>query len=155
MGLFRRKKEELICPMTGSLLSIEQVPDPVFADKVMGDGFAVDIEAGDIIAPISGIVTAAFPTGHAFGITNAEGMEVLIHIGIDTVTLNGHGFQVFVKQGDSVKQGKLLARVDTDYVEAQGLSLISPVVFTGGESVVLLKKGGVKAGDRDVVRIIG
>ncbi|MCD8223044.1 MAG: PTS glucose transporter subunit IIA [Clostridiales bacterium] len=154
MGLFgRKKKEELICLMTGTLLSIEQVPDPAFATKVMGDGFAVELTDGKVIAPVSGTVTAAFPTGHAFGITTADGMEILIHLGIDTVNLKGQGFQVFVKQGDNIKQGESLAEVDINYVKSQGMSLVSPVVFTGGEKIRLLKNGTVRAGDQGIVRI--
>ncbi len=154
MGLFsRKKKEELISPMTGSLIPIEQVPDPVFSNKVMGDGFAVELSDGKVIVPVSGTVTAAFPTGHAFGLKSMDGTELLIHIGIDTVSLNGQGFQVFVKQGDNVKQGELLVQVDIDYVRAQGICLTSPVIFTGGEKVCLRKRGAVKAGDKGIVQL--
>ena len=121
MGLFNwKKKEEFVSPMTGILHPIEEVPDPVFSDKIMGDGFAV---------------------------------EVLIHIGIETVKLEGQGFQVMVKAGDTVKQGDVLVKVDVDYVKSQDKSLYSPVIFTGGQSIKLMKTGNVNAGDGGIIQI--
>ena len=120
MGLFnRKKKEEFISPMKGKLLSMEQVPDPAFAQKIMGDGVAIELTGKEVVAPFSGTVAAAFPTGHAFGIRTGDGMEILLHIGIDTVNLEGRGFEVAVRAGDTVKQGDLLVKVDTDYEAAK------------------------------------
>lgn len=155
MGLFgwKKKTESFVSPMTGEIISMEQVPDPVFAQKVMGDGFAVIPSDGTVIAPINGTIAAAFPTGHAFGIKAESGMEILIHIGIDTVNLEGKGFDVLVKQGDEVKRGDILVKVDLDYVKQQGKSIASPVIFTSGETVGLLKTGRVDAGEGDIVEI--
>ena len=142
MGLFnRKKKEEFISPMKGKLLSMEQVPDPAFAQKIMGDGVAIELTGKEVVAPFSGTVAAAFPTGHAFGIRTGDGMEILLHIGIDTVNLEGRGFEVAVRAGDTVKQGDLLVKVDTDYIKSQGKSVVSPIIFTSGEQVKQLKTG--------------
>ena len=119
----------------------------------MGDGFAVALTDGAVKAPLSGTIAAAFPTGHAFGIRTKEGMEILIHIGIDTVNLQGAGFAVKVKEGDTVKQGDVLVDVDVDYVKGQGKSVCSPVIFTGGQKIELLKTGMVQAGDENIIKI--
>ncbi len=154
MGFFsRKKKEEFVCPMTGILCPMEEVPDPAFSEKLMGDGFAVELTDGAVKAPLSGTIAAAFPTGHAFGIRTKEGMEILIHIGIDTVNLQGAGFAVKVKEGDTVKQGDVLVDVDVDYVKGQGKSVCSPVIFTGGQKIELLKTGMVQAGDENIIKI--
>lgn len=155
MGLFGfgKKKEEFVSPMSGQIIPMEQVPDPAFSQKMMGDGFAVIPFDGTVKAPVSGTVEAAFPTGHAFGIRAEDGMELLIHIGIDTVNLGGNGFEVFVKQGDPVKQGDMLVKVDLDYVKQQGKSTVSPVIFTSGEAISILKEGTVEAGEEKIIKI--
>lgn len=154
MGLFsRRKKEEFVSPMKGVLLPLEQVPDPVFSQRVMGDGFAVELSGDEVLAPMSGTIVTAFPTGHAFGIKTDDEMELLIHIGIDTVNLNGKGFEVQVREGDAVKQGDVLVKVDVDYVKEQGKSIVSPVVFTSGEKIELLKSGIVESGESGIIKI--
>ncbi len=154
MGFFsRKKKEEFVCPMTGILHPMEEVPDPAFSEKLLGDGFAVELTGGEVKAPVSGTIAAAFPTGHAFGVKTKEGMEILIHIGIDTVSLQGKGFDVKVKQGDSVKQGDVLVVVDVDYVKSQEKSVYSPVIFTGGQKIDLLKTGNIQAGDGNIIKI--
>lgn len=107
----------------------------------MGDGFAIELTDGNVYAPVSGDVTLVFPTGHAFGITDANGVEMLIHLGIDTVELNGKGFKSVVKQGDKVSQGDLLTTIDLDYIKEQGKSVVSPFILTSGQSITLLKEG--------------
>ena len=115
MGLFgwlkkapEIKKAEFVSPATGKIIPVDQVEDETFASKILGDGFAVELTDGEVIAPFDGEVTAAFPTGHAYGLKREDGLECLIHIGLDTVELNGSGFDVKVKQGDQVKQGQVL-----------------------------------------------
>ena len=112
--------EEFAAPVSGTLMPITEVADKVFSSKAMGDGIAIDPTEGKIYAPFSGEITVAFPTGHAYGLKAANGREVLIHIGMDTVELNGQGFKPAVKQGDIVKQGDLLTEVDLDYIRSQG-----------------------------------
>ena len=133
--------EEFIVPVKGRVMPVSEVEDQVFASKAMGDGIAVDPADGKVYAPFSGVITVAFPTGHAYGIKAANGKEVLIHIGMDTVELDGKGFTPHVKQGDVVSQGDLLTEVDFDYIRSQGKPVITPVIFTDGSAVELLKTG--------------
>ena len=141
MGLFgwlkkapEIKKAEFVSPATGKIIPVDQVEDETFASKILGDGFAVELTDGEVIAPFDGEVTAAFPTGHAYGLKRADGLECLIHIGLDTVELNGSGFDV------KVKQGQVLVKVDLDQVTGAGKSLVSPVVFSSGAMFTLLEK---------------
>ena len=145
--------EEFAAPVSGTLMPITEVADKVFSSKAMGDGIAIDPTEGKIYAPFSGEITVAFPTGHAYGLKAANGREVLIHIGMDTVELNGQGFKPAVKQGDIVKQGDLLTEVDLDYIRSQGKPVVTPVVFTDGAAVELKKTGAVKALDKDIVKL--
>lgn len=123
--------EYFVSPAKGKIIALEEVPDKTFSQKLLGDGFAIDITDGKIIAPISGKLETVFPSGHAFGIKGANG-EVLLHIGIDTVSLNGEGFDVKVKQGDFVKQGDVLVNVDLDKIHQLGKSTLTMVLFTEG-----------------------
>lgn len=140
-GLFKKNKESYRSFGTGKVLSLTDVPDQVFSTKMMGDGFAIELTDGNVYAPVSGDVTLVFPTGHAFGITDANGVEMLIHLGIDTVELSGKGFKSVVKQGDKVSQGDLLTTIDLDYIKEQGKSVVSPFILTSGQSITLLKEG--------------
>lgn len=126
--------EYFVSPAKGKIIALEEVPDKTFSQKLLGDGFAIDITDGKIIAPISGKLETVFPSGHAFGIEGANG-EVLLHIGIDTVSLNGEGFDVKVKQGDFVKQGDVLVNVDLDKIHQLGKSTLTMVLFTEGNKV--------------------
>ena len=148
-----QKAEEFTAPVSGRLMPITEVADQVFSSKAMGDGIAIDPSDGKIYAPFSGEITVAFPTGHAYGLKAANGREVLIHIGMDTVELNGQGFKPAVKQGDRVNQGDLLTEVDLDYIRSQGKPVVTPVVFTDGAAVELVKTGTVKAHDRGIVKL--
>lgn len=154
MGLFNWlkkdpeiKKAEFVSPATGKMIPIEQVEDETFASKILGDGFAVELADGEVIAPFDGEVTAAFPTGHAYGLKREDGLECLIHIGLDTVELNGAGFDIKVKQGDQVKQGQLLVKVNLEQVTGAGKSLVSPIVFSSGASFTLLKNDSAVKGE--------
>lgn len=126
--------EYFVSPAKGKIIALEEVPDKTFSQKLLGDGFAIDITDGKIIAPISGKLETVFPSGHAFGIKGANG-EVLLHIGIDTVSLNGEGFDVKVKQGDFVKQGDVLVNVDLDKIHQLSKSTLTMVLFTEGNKV--------------------
>lgn len=109
--VFNENNENFVSPAKGKIVALENVPDETFSKKMLGDGFAIDIIDGKIVSPISGKLETVFSSGHAFGIKGTNG-EVLIHVGIDTVALNGDGFDVAVKQGDMVKQGDVLVNVD-------------------------------------------
>lgn len=117
-------------PLAGRVLPLSEVPDPVFSGKIMGDGFAIDPVSGEVRSPVSGEVITLFPTGHAVGLRADNGLEVLVHIGIDTVGLNGEGFTPLVRQGEHVTAGQPLIRVNLEAIRGRVPSLITPVVFT-------------------------
>lgn len=148
--------EEIISPMHGKLLPITEVPDQVFSGKMMGDGFAIEPTEGTIVSPVNGEIVNVFPTKHAIGILSEGGKEILIHIGIDTVKLNGEGFEILVAQGDKVTQGQALLKVDLDFVKKNAPSIISPVVFTNlqeGQQIILKKQGSVAKGEKGAITI--
>ncbi|HHQ2495194.1 TPA: beta-glucoside-specific PTS transporter subunit IIABC [Enterococcus faecium] len=127
-------RHTLKSPLTGKVLPLSEVPDKVFSSGVMGKGIAIDPEVGELVAPADGEITTIFPTGHAVGITTTDGAEILIHIGMDTVELNGNGYEILVKQGDLVKAGDLLIRFDIEAIKAAGYSVITPVVITNTDA---------------------
>ena len=137
MGFFDRFKKdkgiELTAPMKGKCVSIKEVPDPTFAEEILGKGIAVIPQDGHVYAPADGKISTVFPTGHAVGITTADGAEILIHIGLDTVQLNGEGFQARVAQGDRVKKGQLLVSFDMAFIEEKGYCLETPVLVTNSD----------------------
>ena len=133
-----QKNETFVVPMSGTVMPVSEVDDQVFASKAMGDGIAIDPAEGKVYAPFSGEITVAFPTGHAYGLKAANGKEVLIHIGMDTVELDGKGFTPHVKQGDIVKQGDLLTEVDLDYIRSQGKPVVTHVSWEYGEHWIAL-----------------
>ena len=151
MGLFDfMKKEEFVSPMTGILHPMEEVPDPAFSEKLMGDGFAVELTDGEVKAPMGGRIEAAFPTGHAFGIKTKDGLEILIHIGIDTVNLQGKHFTTHVKDGDTVKAGQPLITFELEQVKKAGYDTVIPLVFTDPDHQIdmdSLRMRYVKHGD--------
>ncbi|WP_294143713.1 PTS transporter subunit IIABC [uncultured Clostridium sp.] len=143
-----QKIRRLYSPFNGRALPITEAPDPAFADKMMGDGYLVVPENGEVIAPEDGQVAFVFPTSHAIGMKTEDGIEYLIHVGIDTVKLQGRGFEVFVKDGDFVKKGDKLMRFDLQYIREHASSEHCIVVFTGltdGQEIVNVKEGQVKA----------
>ncbi|WP_173917131.1 glucose-specific PTS transporter subunit IIBC [Halobacillus sp. Marseille-Q1614] len=137
---------DFVSPMKGKVLPIEEVPDQVFSGKMMGDGFAIEPIDGKIISPINGKVLNVFPTKHAIGLQAENGMEILIHIGIDTVKLKGEGFTSKVEEGDTVTKGQPLMDVDLDYISEHAASIVTPIVFTNleeGQKVEITAAGEV------------
>ncbi|MGZ3807486.1 MAG: glucose PTS transporter subunit IIA [Bacteriovorax sp.] len=132
----------LSSPLKGELMTLSQVPDETFASKVLGDGFAIKPEEGVVYAPVDGKIAQLFRTNHAVGILTDEGLEVLIHVGIDTVKMNGKGFSAFVKKGDVVLRGQKLLEFDLDLVRQNAKSDITPVVITNMNKVSGLKIQG-------------
>lgn len=126
-------RHNLKSPLSGKVLPLSDVPDKVFSSGAMGKGLAIDPEKGELIAPADGEITTIFPTGHAVGLTTKDGIEILMHIGMDTVELEGQGFETFVKQGDQVKAGDLLVQFDIEAIKAAGYSVITPIVITNTE----------------------
>ncbi|GAA5417600.1 PTS system glucose-specific EIIA component [Paraliobacillus ryukyuensis] len=123
------EEEEVKAPVTGELVALEDVPDPTFSQKMMGDGVAFKPTDGTFVAPVSGEVVNLFPTKHAIGIKSQAGVEYLLHIGLETVALDGEGFEAHVKQGDKVEVGDKLVTVDLELV-AEKADTISPLVIT-------------------------
>ena len=134
MGLFsgfgKKKEVEFLMPLSGEVVKLETVEDPVFSGKMMGDGFAINPTDGKIYSPVDGTIASIFPTGHAVGIKVDDNLDVLIHFGLDTVKLKGEGFTTHVKQDDVVKAGDLLIEVDIPVVQPQVPSIVTPIIFT-------------------------
>ena len=117
-------------PLVGHAKDLSQAQDPVFAQGVMGQGIVIEPTDGELLAPINGVVSAIFPTKHAIGLISDEGVELLMHIGMDTVNLNGQGFTAHVKQGDRVSVGDALISFDIEMIKAAGYSVDTPVIVT-------------------------
>ncbi|MCI6887664.1 MAG: PTS transporter subunit IIBC [Lachnospiraceae bacterium] len=149
------KKIEIMSPLTGKAVALEQVPDPVFSQKIIGDGMAVIPEDGRIVSPVDGEVVSVAETCHAFGFRSKEGVEMLVHVGLETVSLKGECFKVHAKVGDQVKKGDLIAEVDLGDLKEKGMNPITPVLVCGGIDGMQLKgqEGTVKAGTGVLIRI--
>lgn len=148
--------EGIVAPIKGELKPITEVPDQVFAGKMMGDGFAIVPAEGMVVSPVNGKIVNLFPTKHAIGILSDAGREILIHVGIDTVNLKGQGFETLVSENDIVEQGQPLLKVDLDYIKEHATSTITPIVFTNlaeGEKVVIEKSGQVNLKQEGIVKI--
>ena len=140
--------------MNGKVYKLSDIADEAFSSGAMGEGFAIELDDSIVTAPCDGEIIAAFPTKHAYGIETAGGNEILIHIGMDTVELNGEGFESFVKVGDKIKKGDKISKVDLEYVKNHGKSLVSPVVFTDGTKINLLKENTIiKNGEGKIIEI--
>ncbi|MEK3954880.1 PTS system IIA component, Glc family [Psychrobacillus psychrotolerans] len=126
----KKNKVQVFSPLSGQVIPLEQVPDPVFSQKMMGEGVAIMPTGGDVVAPIDGTVVLISKTKHAIGIRTKDDTEVLIHVGLETVTLKGEGFTVFVNEGDVVSTGQKLMTVDWDFIKDKVPSIITPVVIT-------------------------
>lgn len=114
---------------------VPQVYQEVFSSLTMGNGIAINPVKGEVKAPVDGVITTFFPTGHAIGIQGDNGAEILIHVGMDTVSLNGEGFEPLVREGDRVKKGQLLLKFDMDVIKAHNLSVVTPVVVTNTDDL--------------------
>ena len=136
---FKGLTEEVYSVADGQVVALEQVKDPVFAQKMMGDGFAVEPANGNIVSPVSGTVSSIFPTKHALGLVTEAGLEVLVHIGLDTVSLEGKPFTVHVAEGQKVAAGDLLVTADLDAIRAAGRETSTIVVFTNADAIQSVK----------------
>ena len=145
---FKGVTEEVHSVAEGQVIELEKVQDPVFSQKMMGDGFAVEPANGQIVSPVAGKVTSVFPTKHALGLVTESGLEVLVHIGLDTVSLEGKPFTVKVEEGQTVAAGDLLVEADLDAIREAGRATSTVVVFTNGaaiKSVTLTQTGQLPA----------
>lgn len=136
---FKGVTDEVHSVADGEVINIEDVKDPVFSQKMMGDGFAVEPENGHIVSPVAGKVTSVFPTKHALGLVTDNGLEVLVHIGLDTVSLEGKPFEVKVSEGQTVAAGDLLVEADLDAIREAGRETSTIVVFTNADAIKSVK----------------
>lgn len=165
MGIFKlfKNKEDntnssnqILSPTNGEILELSEVPDEVFSQKILGDGFAIKSNDGVIVSPVDGTVEMVYNTKHAVGLKTNDNKEILIHLGIDTVKLEGKGFKVFVESGQKIKAGDKLIEMDVDFIKKNAKSDISPVVFTNLDEneQVSISKGEVNRLESDRISII-
>lgn len=152
---FKKKDEQMVlAPLSGKAVPITEVPDPVFADKILGDGVAVIPTSSTVVSPAAGKVINVADTYHAYGIETKDGLELLIHVGINTVELKGKGFNNHVSVGDSVKAGTPLCDVDWDVIKQAGYETYTPVLVTNMEVIksLTVETGDCEAGQTCVIR---
>src|SRR5262249_48799515 len=140
----------LLAPLDGWCMPLSEVPDTVFAEGMIGDGVAIDPVSGSVIAPCDGEITTVPAGGHAVSIRSAQGVDVLVHVGIDSVHLSGRGFESLVRVGQRVRAGEELIRFDLDVVARGAKSLVTPIVVTPAEGLRIVRRhapGRVRAGD--------
>ncbi len=142
----------LYAPITGKMIPLSDVEDEVFASGTLGGGVAFVPSVGEVYAPCDGVVSAFYPTGHAIGLTSGDDAEVLIHVGMDTVSLNGEGFTPLVKEGETVRMGQLLLKFDIDFITKKGFKVVTPMVITNLEAEKLTPSafGEISAGEKAV-----
>ncbi|WP_202080504.1 PTS sugar transporter subunit IIA [Caldalkalibacillus salinus] len=150
------EQETFVSPLTGTIVSLSEVPDPTFSQKMMGDGVAIMPSEGEVVSPVEGKIVQIFPTKHAIGIESKAGIEILIHIGIETVAMNGEGFKSFVKEGDKVKAGDRLIRFDLELVKEKANDTVTPVLITNGDQVESMETMSVvqtSKGETNILKI--
>lgn len=147
-NFFKKEEFKIVSPTDGTLIPLGEVPDQMFSQKMMGDGFAVIPAANTIVAPLSGTAESVFPTCHAVGIKTKDGIECIVHIGLDTVELNGDGFRPLVHQGDKVKAGQPIVEIERQKIEDKGYQTVTMVVFPAGyDHAFNLGKKATNAGE--------
>jgi PTS system glucose-specific IIA component len=146
----KTREENITAPLTGRIFSLENVPDPVFSQKMMGEGFAIEPTNGEVVAPIDGEIVQLFHTKHAIGLKTENGVEIIIHVGLETVAMEGEGFTAHVKEGSKVKKGDKLLTVDLEKVREKAKSTVTPVVVTNSadsEKISLVATDSVIKGE--------
>ena len=145
----------VLAPLSGEIIALEQVSDPVFSGKVLGDGIAIIPEDGKIYSPVNGTVTTVSSTLHAYGFSTESGLDILVHVGLETVSLKGEGFKVYIKEGDMVKAGELIAEVDLEYLKQKNISATTPVLICAGAENKLMEtaSGTAVAGKTSVITL--
>ncbi|MDD6794498.1 MAG: PTS glucose transporter subunit IIA [Clostridiaceae bacterium] len=159
-GLFKKKKQEeakeftLVAPIKGKAVALSEVPDPVFAQKMAGDGVAIDPADDLVVSPADGELSLVFNTKHAFALTLENGAELLVHIGVDTVSLNGEGFEQLAEAGTKVKAGTPIIKIDREFIKSKGFSLMTPVLITNPDNfeISAIENVDTVAGETAVVK---
>mmetsp|Transcript_2363 Transcript_2363/g.3289 ORF Transcript_2363/g.3289 Transcript_2363/m.3289 type:complete len:156 (-) Transcript_2363:177-644(-) len=146
---------EIIAPLSGEIVNIEDVPDVVFAEKVVGDGIAIKPTGTKMVAPVNGTIGKIFETNHAFSIESDKGVELFVHFGIDTVELKGEGFKRIAEEGQTVKAGDTIIEFDLALLEEKAKSTLTPVVISNMDEIKELSKlcGTVSVGETPVLRV--
>ncbi|MDX7986032.1 PTS glucose transporter subunit IIA [Xenorhabdus sp. 12] len=146
---------EIIAPLSGEIVNIEDVPDVVFAEKIVGDGIAIKPAGNKIVAPVDGTIGKIFETNHAFSIESDSGIELFVHFGIDTVELKGEGFKRIAEEGQRVQKGDLVLEFDLAFLEERAKSTLTPVVISNMDEIKELSKvnGSVVVGESVIMRI--
>ena len=139
-GFLKRKTREITAPVDGQVVALESVNDEVFSQKLVGDGVAVVPVSSRFTAPIDGVVSKIFSTNHAYSIKSEKDLEVMVHIGLDTVALKGQGFTRVANEGDAVKVGDVIIEVDMGYIKEHAKDIITPVVILEGSDVKNVEK---------------
>jgi sugar PTS system EIIA component len=143
----------VLAPLDGTVVELESVPDEVFAQKMAGDGVAIDPSGQVAVAPVAGELVKLFPGGHAFGISTSDGFELIVHIGLDTVELKGEGFENIATEGQLVQAGTPIVRFDRATIERKGKVMLSPIVSSGSGTIVRRASGVVRAG-QDILFVL-
>ena len=157
LDFFKSKKEDddplVVAPMTGAAVSIMEIPDEVFSERLLGDGVAIIPDKGEVASPVNGTIIQVAETRHAFGIHSDDDLEILVHIGVDTVGLRGKGFKIFVENGQKLKIGDRIAEVDIKFLEASGFSIHTAILITNMNEVKNFKSftGPVEAGETKIM----
>ena len=138
---------EVVSPFTGALVALDDVNDEVFSERVMGEGVAVMPSEGRVVAPVSGTIAKLFEGGHGFAIETPEGLQILVHVGLETVHLKGDGFTVGASEGQEINAGDEIVAVDLERMSELNIDIVSPVVVISGEAVTVTAPTEVKAGD--------
>ena len=142
MFSFLSKNKKFFSPMTGDIIPIEEIKDSVFSQKILGDGFGVLPTENDVLAPLNGTIVQVFDTKHAVCIQTDDNLEILIHLGIDTVYLKGEGFDVFVKEGDTIKAGQKIMSMDLNFIKDKNIDPTCCVILTNHDSYECKKSNG-------------
>ncbi|MDQ0155293.1 PTS sugar transporter subunit IIA [Robertmurraya andreesenii] len=153
--LFKKQPLQVYAPVKGELVSLEKVPDPVFSEKMMGEGLAIVPSEGRISSPVEGTIILVADTKHAVGIQANDGTELLIHIGLETVALGGEGFNTHVKAGDKVSVGQLLIEVDLAFISEHAKSTVTPIVVTNSQdrTIQYMEINGYVSGESIIMSI--
>ncbi|WHY01157.1 PTS glucose transporter subunit IIA [Neobacillus sp. DY30] len=130
---FKKENLQITAPVNGEILPLSEVPDPVFSQKMMGEGIAILPSEGNVYSPVDGTVILIASTKHAVGIRAKDGTEILIHVGLETVALNGKGFRAAVNDGDKISAGQIIMEVDWEYISNNAKSTITPIVITNSK----------------------
>lgn len=153
MSIFSREKC-ILATQTGEIVSLEDVPDPVFSEKILGDGVAIAPTSSEVVAPISGTINQIAHTYHAIGISGDDNVDILVHLGIDTVKLSGEGFTSYIEEGQHVNAGEKILDMDINFIKSKGYNPITPCIITNTDTIKSLDKntGATEAGITQIIK---